>query len=310
MLILEQTITDFISINVDSLYGDWNISYTYGFKDIVVYEKFKYKSVIDGNKGLNPSSNRESWLKIGVSNKHACIDLKSGTNTICDETTKTGGVTPYDLILEFNTSRYDTIALGNVRGTDIIIEVFESSDLATPVQTISQKIETRYTVKSWWDYFYSPLIPDLVEFERDFFYRIKPVVGKVKVTITEGYGAYSSISYLNSGKSEYVADTLFDVGMGIIDYSKKETDEYGDTELKRRVSRDTMDVNIQFNSERVNYVKRLIKKNLGKVVLFIIDESIDSAYEHLLLQGYIEDYTTVLSNPIQTQASITIGEVR
>jgi len=310
MLILDQSITSFTTINVDSLYPDFVLATTYNFNDIVTYENYHYKSVTDGNLGNIPTDNPSLWLKWSVSNPHACIDLKSGTSTICDATTKTGGASPYDLILEFDTSRYDTIALGDVRGTDIIIEVFQSSDLVTPVQTITEKIETRYTVDSWFNYFYSPLIPDLTEFERNFFYRIQPVVGKVKVTVTEGYGSYSSIGFLNSGKTEYVADTLFSVGMGIEDYSKKETDEFGDTSLTRRISRDTMDIEIQFESGRINHVKRLIKRKLGKVVLFIVDESADSGYENLLLQGYVENYTTVLSNPVQTQASISISEVR
>jgi len=308
MLTLEQSINSYLSINVDSPYPSWDNTTSFAFATTVYFENYHYKSVIENNQGNTPSLSPLYWLKIESSNTYSAIDLKSKTKTICDSTTKTGGNAPYDLIMEFETSRYDAISLGNVRGTDIIIEVFETGDYVNAVETITQKIETRYTVDSWFNYFYSPLIPDLTEFERNFYFRIKAVTGKIRVTITEGYGAYSSVSYMLSGKTEYIADTLFNVGMSLTDYSKTDTDEFGVTEVQKRDVRESLDINIQFDSKRINHVRRSIKRKQGEILLFIVDESIDSAYENLQILGYIEDYNTVLSNAIQTQASITVSE--
>jgi len=212
--------------------------------------------------------------------------------------------------MEFDNDRYDSIALGDVYGSQVVIEVFKDPEYVIPYQTIIKDIATtRSCVNSWYNYFYCPLASELDTATRSLFYRLNPVKGKIRVTITEGLQPRSSVSYMVAGKSSYVGDTLFNVNLGLIDYSSKKFDDFGILELTRRQSRQTMDVDVVFDSARLTEINYLARKSLGKVVLFINDEDPESVYNHLLLLGLIQDFTTVLSNPIKTQASFQIEEV-
>ena len=119
----------------------------------------------------------------------------------------------------------------------------------------------------------------------------------------------SSVSYLVAGKSKYVGESLFGVSLGLTDYSNKEIDDFGILELKRRESRQNMDIDVIFNSNTIVEINKIARQSLGKVVLFIGDESLDSSYSHLLILGLLGDFNTVLSNSVKTSASFSIEEV-
>ena len=56
-------------------------------------------------------------------------------------------------------------------------------------------------------------------------------------------------------------------------------------------------------------MKRKARSLQGEVALYIGDETVDSKYEYLSILGYIEGYTSVLSNSQVTQGSYSIKEV-
>ncbi len=309
MLTLPQKIDDYLSINIETRYADWAAGTTYNFGDIAFYEHYYYKSVIDGSVGVIPLENPQSWLRWSVSNRYAQIDLQARTSTRCDVDTKTGGLAPFTLISEFQNDRYDAIALGGVHASSILIEILDNLDAV--VYTFTEDLSNRRPeVVDWYTYYYTPLPDGSSEFLENFFYRLPlyDLTHKIRVTLEEKSG-YSECSYMICGNTTFIGDTLFGFGLGLIDYSSKEVDDFGILELKRRESRQTMDVDVSFDSGRINLVNRAIRDILGSVVLFINDEAADSAYEHLLMLGLVEDFTTVLSNPQKTSASISLTEV-
>lgn len=308
MLTVDQKFMDYISINIDEQNPEWDSVTTYNFNDVVRYGFYLYKCVIDNNLNVIPTENELSWLFWGTSNRYGAIDLQATTTTVCNAQTKTGGLAPYDLVMEFTNNKYDVIALGGVKGNSIKIEVFDSNSIL--VQTIENAVSGRSCVDSWWNYYNCPLVGQGGDVEENFYFRILAVSGTIKVTVTElTEDNESSVAYVIGGNSSFIGDTLFNVNMGLTDYSVKETDDFGITTLLRRQSRELMDIDIIFDSVRVNSVKRLIRGLLGRVVLFVNDESEDSAYENLLLLGYVDDFQTVLNNGVKTQASISIEEV-
>ena len=130
----------------------------------------------------------------------------------------------------------------------------------------------------------------------------------IRVTLEEKSGS-SQCAYLICGNSSYLGCTLYDLGMGLIDYSVKKVDDFGISTLTRRKSRQTIDVDFTFDSPKVNIVNRAVRDVLGQVVLFINDESTTSSYENLLLLGYVESFDTILKNKETTTASLSLMEV-
>jgi len=310
MLILNQAIEDYTAINITTRYPNWSAGLTYNFGDIAFSDHYYYKSLIDNNVGNAPENNALLWLRWDISNRYAQIDLQARTTTTCDVNTKDDALAPFTLISEFQNDRYDAIALGSVHASSILIEIVNSG--GTTVFSIYEELaDRRPAVVDWYTYYYTPLpgAATSVPLE-NFFFRLDlyDLTHTIRVTLEEKSGS-SSCSYMICGNSEYVGDTLYGVNMGLLDYSSKKIDDFGILELTRRESRQTMDIDVTFAAGRVNVVNRVIRNALGKVMLFINDENIDSQYEHLLLLGMVDDFTTVLSNSVEIQASINLSEV-
>ena len=70
-----------------------------------------------------------------------------------------------------------------------------------------------------------------------------------------------------------------------------------------------MDVDVYFPNTRIPDVNRIARNALGKVVLFVNDERTDTKYEHLLMLGLIEDFTTIITETEFTTASFQLTEV-
>ncbi len=309
MLILDQQIEEYVSINIDTRYANWSAGATYNFGDIAFDDHYYYKSIIDSNIGLRPSTNSEQWLRWDVSNRYAQIDMQARTVTTCDSSSKTGGLPPFTLISEFQNDRYDAIALGTIFASSILIEIVSESSVVA-WSTIVDMTRRRPDVVDWYTYYFLPLPDEETINSENFFFRL-PIYSSsytIRVTLEEKSGS-SSCAYMICGNSVYIGDTLFGVNLGIVDYSNKEIDKFGILDLTRRESRQTMDVDIVYDAGNINIVNREIREHLGRVCLFVNDESEDSKYENLLLLGMIDDFTTILSSPTKIQASIQLGEV-
>ncbi len=309
MLILNQAIKDYTYINIITRYPDWTAGNTYVFGDIAFYNQYYYKSVTDDNIGNTPDSDSLHWLRWSVSNRFAQIDLQARTTTICDSSTKVGGTAPYTLVSEFQNNRYDAIALGGVFASSILVEIVDSLD-AVVFSVYEDLTNRRNGVVDWFTYYYEPFpVAEEVTAE-NFFYRLDVYdnTHTIRVTLEESAGR-SECSYMICGNTEYVGDTLYGLNLGLIDYSSKEVDDFGILELRRRESRQTMDINVVYDAARINQVNRLVRATLGKVALFINDEDTSSNYENLLLLGLVDNFTTVLSNSVKIEASIGLEEV-
>jgi hypothetical protein len=317
MLILKQQIEEYNSINIVRRYDNWEPDHPGGYPvgAIVFSEHYYYKSVVKDN--LAPVKDTTSWLRWSVSNRYAAVDLQANTETVCDVNSMDNdgdnipdGSGPYDLVMEFDTDNYDAIAFGNVYGSQLKIEVFKEDDLNNPYQVITEDIATtRYCVSSWWNYYYCPLASELDSTLSNVFHRIYPVKGVIRVTITQGYQPHSSVAYMVAGNTNYVGDSLYGASVGLIDYSRKEIDSFGILDLSKRESRQTMDINVSFDTGDTMRINKVARDVLGSVVLFVGDEDEDSQIENLLILGLLEDFTTIVDNCTKTEASFNITEV-
>lgn len=309
MITVEQAITEYTAINIIVTDENWDEALTYNFNDVAFDEHYYYISVIDGNIGLKPTDNRSQWLRSRVSNRYAQIDLQALTFTICDVDTKVGGLAPYDLISEFQNNRYDTLALGGVHASGVKIEIL--NNLSEVIWSdITNLSKVRPEVHDWYTYYFTTLPQATEVVAQNFFYRLPSYdnTHTIRVTLDEKDGR-SACAYMVAGNSQYIGCTQHGVGMGLEDFSHKEVDDFGVLELTKRDSRQTMDLDLVFSAYSTQRIKRVVRDTMGKVVLFVADESDGSIYEHLLMLAYIEDYTAVLSDQYRTQASLSISEV-
>ena len=77
MIIVEQEIKDYDSINIKITHPNWDDTSSYDFGEVIFYGHYYYRSIIDNNIGLKPPDNDDEWLKWEISNRYAQIDLRA-----------------------------------------------------------------------------------------------------------------------------------------------------------------------------------------------------------------------------------------
>ncbi len=305
MILLGQQITKYTNTNLAQPYNEWLEATEYALNTMVVYKNHIYRTIVDKNKGVQPDLNTGKWLLFGVDNAFAAIDLHSSTATTIDD-----GLTQIELT--FPIANFTHLALGGVQGGAMTIEEKDAS--GTILKTKDYPIGiSRTNARNWYDYYYLP-IPDTsgagsglpIDILLD---AVLPITRNITLKLTRNAKGEAFIGSMVGGKGFDIGDAEYGVRMGLIDYSRKETDEYGITTLVRRRSRETMDIDIVSPAKHSQGNKRVVKEHLGQALMFIADPNKDSKFDNLILFGYVDEYTTYLNNGVIARSNLLIEEV-
>jgi len=305
MVIVDQSINEYISVNVTTEWLDYNAVTVYNFGDVIFYGHYYYKSVVDANVGLAPDLNPREWLLWEISNRYAQIDLRATTQTTWNATTATD---PADdaLITDIVNKSYDILAMGNVQGKTIRVQAWDS--VGGLIFDTTRGLYNRPNTNNWYNYYFGEFKDD--GYSENFIFTLPPSGGgHILITVEANEGGIASVGYMVGGYSQYVGDSLFGLSVGLESNSQIEKDDFGITTITRRTSNALMDIDVIFSSRLQPEMQRVARSVLDKIVLFVGDEDTQSPYENLLILGYIDDYNAILSNSVKTTASYSIKEV-
>ena len=308
MTYVKQNLTEYTDINIITRYPNWNVANTYAFGDIIFFEHYYYRSVIDNNTGVTPSEDSTEWLLWSVSNRYAQIDLHANTKTIWDSTTALN-IADGGLITDI-TGSFNAICLGRVRGAKITITIKHTNPI--PDEVFTKNINSNI------DEFliFTPKDP----FEMS--------SATVKITAHGGIGGglpTASVGYLLAGAPLYLADTLYGFTNGIENNSIVTVDDFGIETVTYRESNEVLEADIIFDTKYMVKIKKEIQELRDEVVLWIgEDNNIPDPpiitpgsivipnnillFEGLMVLGRAQDFMPVVSNPTTTQASLSIKE--
>ncbi len=306
MIAIRQEIGDYKSINVKETGVLYSETYNYMFGDEVLYNHYYYKNVIDNNKGNIPDDNNNTkWLKWRISNRYAQTDLRAKTYTIWNEDTAID-FNDVGLISEFENGLYTVLAFGGVHGASIKVEVISNNDGSILYEDV-QISYNRPNSNNWYNYYFEEFNH---EDEQNFIFNIPPFANSyIRTTIEKNSLLTASVNFMVAGNGIYLGDTLYGLSLGLNDNSDVQKDDFGITTIKKRDASQYMDLDVTIPSIRLQEMKRKTYSLYGEIILIVADEREDSKYESLPILGYIEDYSTVLSNSVEIQASYSIKEV-
>jgi len=200
---------------------------------------------------------------------------------------------------------------GNAKEAGIIADVdFVGSIDAVSVKKISktETVNLEYydiTVRTGWYYYFfyeMSYLEDIVWSFPDYNNSI------LRVKITWKPGESAKCGMLTIGQHNDMGKTLCEPEpvVGIIDYSKKETDDLGRTYLKQGHYRKRAEVSAWFYNEQVDAIHRLLQKTRGTPIL--IDANNEGAestnYSSLLIYGFYRDFNIIIPGPKVSKLNI------
>lgn len=271
----------------------WASGTTYAAGDIVIDLRthHEYESVQGSNSNHDPTTDAGSWwLDRGASNRWRMFDtINSSATAYAEEIDTTVQMTGF----------VDTLALTGLIATEVQVictaggvDVYDVTfDLTDPSQITNWR-------KYWFDplrYKAAVLITDLPTYAN--------MLVRVIITMPGGLaqvGAY----YIGMGRE--IGATVYGASSGLIDYSRKETNEYGDeTTLVRRGSTKTGQFKVIVAKEDHDSVFNDLDELRGTVAVYIGSGDYGSTW----LPGFYRGVEAVISQPQHSEYNLDLESV-
>lgn len=297
-------------------YLPWDASTTYSTGDIVTNAFFRWISSSDSNLGNTPSEDSTVWTKIQSINSVALIDRKENATSITEQGSL-GAYFTYVVKVEDPVNFISNVppSLGSFFDSAAVFET--SARFAELIVSISTSAGVfRKTVRG--DEYSGALsnqgvIDDIYKF-LNLYSSLSVTHCSVTMRLHNGLDALGntlsptslvSVNELVFGVSKRLGKTAYGMRTGIIDYSKKETNEFGVTSFVKRGFSKTMSCNVYVENEDYNRVVETLQSVLAEPTAWIGTE-VDGYSNGALIFGAFKDYTLTISYPTYSMLDIEV----
>ena len=290
------TVTDSIltSSNItEDDYAQWAVGTTYnvGDKVIVLSTHRIYESLVGSNLGNDPTTDDgTNWLNIGATNRWKAFDQKIG-DTVTNLNT-------IEYVLSDTASNVTSVALFGLEGISANVTITDDTEGEVYNQTVSL-IDNRNIV-DWYTYFFE----EQVQREQALFLDIPPYVGSdVDVTVTAATGETGELGQLVLGFLSNIGTTSYGTAISIEDFSRKETDAFGNFIVVERAFAQLADFDVQFETGNARKIQRTLASLRATPVVYI--GSPDTAYG-TTIYGFYRRFDLTLEGPSLSFGAIEV----
>lgn len=290
MKLIKPIAGSFIATNAVESVANYSAATTYTLGQTVVYALSIYESLNATNLNHTPDVSPTWWLRVGPSNQQAMFD-----DQISTVTTKTG-------ILTVTTPRsfVDAVFLGNLQAESATITV--RNGLGGPIVYQQTQILNGEETTDWYQYFF---FDPLVRRTQALFTGIPPYVNAHVTLDLENGANTTSIGIMTCGKIHNLGQTQYGASVGIMDYSKKETDDFGITTFVKRAYSKRMNCQVFVDNLQINRVQRLLYEVRAIPIVWVASED-PTLEEPLIVFGFYRDFSTEISYPTASLCNIEV----
>lgn len=265
----------------------WSSATTYALAARVVFLHTIYESLVASNVNKNPAASPDAWLAIGPDNPNAMFDGQVSTATTATNS----------LSVTMRTRLANSLALLGLVGSSVTVTVRDG--LGGPVVYNKTFSLDGSFVYDYYMYVYEPNVQ----------------IGELVLTDLPPYtSAHTTIAMTGAGAVEIgqaASGTFYDLGSaeygataGITDYSRKETDEFGNTTFVQRAYSKRMSARLMLNNGQMNKVQRVLSDLRATPAVWIGADSPE--YLPLVVFGFYRDFNIEVSYPTYSYCSLDI----
>lgn len=259
----------------------------YNLDEQVFYEGYIYTCISHPNTGNTPSTDSSFWVRVGPSNATAMFDNQVSTATVSSS----------PLTVVMTPGLFNSLGIFGLNGSSISITITDGA--GGPV-VYSRTIQLTTTViTDWYSYFFEPstqlgevVVTDI------------PPYSNSRMTITLSGSGQVSIGTLVFGNQLVIGKTEYGANVGIIDYSRKETDEFGTTTFVRRAFSKRLNANVYLENSQLNAVQRTLADLRATPCVWIGSD--DPTYAPLLVYGFFKEFSIDIAYPGHSYCSLEI----
>lgn len=261
-------------------YGAWNSGTTYALDDQAIDTTLHriYRSLQASNVGHVPASSPTWWQDVGATNRWAMFDSKVGTVTRTTSSPLEVEIAPGMAV--------DSAAVLDLESVDsVTIELTSGATVWSRTETMSNA----GTIFNWYGYFTQTPVQ-----KRSFIFEDLPPLAAPTVKVTFTGGGTIGVGTLVLGNSFSLGDLLYGATIGIIDYSKKSTDEFGVVSVIERAYAKTVDARLVMSRYFVDEAVRVLTALRATAVVYY---DTAAGYDSLIVYGFYKDWKVEIAYP-------------
>jgi hypothetical protein len=233
----------------------------------------KYLCQVSTSGTTAPESDAAHWLDAGPLNRWAMFDA-ANESASSNSSTITVTLTPGE--------RVDCIAFDNVDADTIRVQAGSTYD-----QTI--QLRTR-VVEGWWDYFFERFAFKTAAV----FLNLPPIsTNVITITITKN-GGTAMCGTCKLGLRYRVGGTRYGASSGMLDYSYRSTDQFGNTTVIEGAYAKRMNVALWVKNEKAEDTKRLLETYRATPLVWV---GAGNLFSSLIIYGYCRRFEKVIDLP-------------
>lgn len=214
----------------------------------------EYESLQGGNTG-HALTDPAWWLDLGATNRWRMFDQTNGSQTVADD----------ELEVQVRVAgRVDAVALLNCEAGTARVKAAVG---ATEVYDATFAMTSTSGIQDWYDYFFEPIErrPDLIVTDL-------PLYSNMTVTVTlTRPGGSVKVGTLVVGQTKEIGVTGIGMSAGIIDFSRKGADDFGNVMLVERAFARKLDVRVLVQNGEVDAVVATLAQLRATPVVWVAD---------------------------------------
>lgn len=279
--------THLVSSTAVEAYAAYNPATIYAKNAFVDYGTHIYQSLVNSNTAKQPDTSPAEWVLIGPDNTHSMFDDQTSTTTT--------STSPLTIVLD--TGLCNALGLLGLVGSQVVVTVRDDTG-GNVVYTRTISLDGTF-IFDWYQYFFEPyvqigevVLTDLPPY----------LTAELTVSLT-GTGTIQ-IGTLTWGTQYDLGDAEYGAALGIIDYSKKETDEFGVTTFVRRDFSKRLTARLLLQNTQINRVQRVLADLRAQPAIWVTSDVDDLA--PLTVYGFFRDFAIEVAYPTQSYCSLEI----
>ena len=280
--------THLVSSTATEVYAAYNAGTTYAKDAFVDYGTHIYQSLVNSNTGNTPSTSPTFWVLVGPDNTHAMFDDQISTATT--------SASPLTVVLA--TGLANSLALFGLVGNQVTVNI---TDGAGGPNVYSRTVSLDGTfIFDWYQYFFEPYVQveELVLTDL-------PPYAAARLTVSLTGPSTVQIGQLVFGTQYELGDAEYGASVGIIDYSRKDTDEFGTTTFVERAFSKRMTARLMLDTVQISRVQQVLARVRAKPSVWVGVPG-DATFNPLTVYGYYRDFSVDVAYPTKSYCSLEI----
>lgn len=261
---------------------------------------FRYVGVGPAVSTMSPDENvleaAPVWADAGPTNVWGVFDEQVNTKTRVINM-----VTPSTLTIVLKPGICNTLVLFGLNGANSVrVQMKENSAASYYIYDQTQSLDATI-ITNWYDYFFEPFVPksDAVFSSLPPFY-----FGEITITITGAVGSFVECGVIIAGNKYDLGATQWGISVNNIDYSTKDTDEFGTTTFVRRNNSKRLNASLMFDNSTLTKVHYVLSELSATPCAWIGTDS--STLSLFNVYGYYKDFSIDSKHPLYSYCTLEI----